>query len=281
MTLRIAAVQLLPTIGEVDANVSRAVGHVRGAATAGAQLIVLPELATTGYVFESRDEASSLAEPIPEGPTSAALAELTAELEVYLVIGMAERCGDSLYNSAAVFGPTGYMGLFRKVHLWDNENTIFKPGNLGFPVFSTPVGRLGVMICYDAWFPESYRSCALAGAQIVCIPTNWVPIPGQDPASQAMATVLCMASAHCNGVVVVAADRIGVERGQPFIGQSTIVSHTGWPIAGPASPDREEVLYADIDLEVSRAHRRWNRFNDPLLDRRPDSYSLTLLDDAS
>jgi predicted amidohydrolase len=87
-----------------------------------------------------------------------------------------------------------------------------------------------------------------------------------------MATILCMGSAHSNSVVVVAADRIGTERGQLFIGQSVIISHTGWPIAGPGSADAEEILYAEVDLAAARRARSWNAFNDPLRDRRPDAY---------
>jgi N-carbamoylputrescine amidase len=110
------------------------------------------------------------------------------------------------------------VGTFRKMHLWAAENLFFEPGNLGFPVFKTPFGRIGTFICYDGWFPESYRLCALQGADIVCIPTNWVPIPGQDATREAMANILCMAAAHANSMFVAAADRVGVERGQPFIG---------------------------------------------------------------
>jgi N-carbamoylputrescine amidase len=113
---------------------------------------------------------------------------------------------------------------------------------------------------------------ALGGADLVCIPTNWVPIPGQAEGQPAMATILCQAAAHSNSIIVAAADRIGVERGQEFIGQSMIVSHTGWPLSGPASYDREELLVAEVDLEEARGSRRWNEFNDTLEDRRPDVY---------
>jgi predicted amidohydrolase len=237
---------------------------------------VFPELANTGYVFESREEALSLAEQVPGGPACVALSKATAEFGIHVVVGLTERCDDRVFNTSAVIGPNGFVGKFRKVHLWGDENLIFEPGDLGFPVFHTPIARIGTFICYDGWFPESYRTCALAGADLICIPTNWVPIPGQEEDRPAMATVLCMASAHSNSVAVVAADRVGTERGQPFIGQSIIVSHTGWPIAGPASPDREEALYADVDLAAARRDRAWNAFNNPLRDRRPEAYDASL-----
>jgi predicted amidohydrolase len=259
-------------IGKVDSNLAKAVLFIRQAASSGAQLVVLPELTTTGYVFESREEAFSLAEDIPGGHSSVLFADLASELSVHIVIGMSERSGRNLFNTSALFSPDGFVGRFRKIHLWDQENLVFEPGDLGFPTFDTALGRIATMICYDSWFPESYRACALGGADLVCIPTNWVPIPGQDPAASAMATVLCMAAAHCNGIVIVAADRVGTERGQLFIGQSIIVSHTGWPLAGPASSDKEETLYANIDLAAARKSRTWNEFNNPLLNRRPDAY---------
>ena len=195
---------------------------------------------------------------------------------LHLVAGNSERNGQALYNAAVVIGPSGYVGAFLNVHLWGAENLFFEPGNLGFPVFKTPLGRIGTFICYDGWFPESYRLCALQGADIVCIPTNWVPIPGQDDKREAMANILCMAAAHSNSVFVAAADRVGVERGQPFIGQSVIVSYTGWPIGGPASPDREEIIYAEANLADARRKRNWNEYNQVLRDRRIDVYDEML-----
>jgi predicted amidohydrolase len=261
-----------PRIGERVANVERSLAFVGQAADAGAELVVLPELCSSGYVFESREEAWGLAEEIPGGPAVSAWAEACARRGVHLVAGVPERDGGLLYNSAVLVAPSGHVGTFRKVHLWDEEHLWFEPGNLGFPVFETALGRIAMSVCYDAWFPETFRSCALAGAEIVCLPTNWVPIPGQEPEQVAMANVLCMANAHANAVFVAAADRVGVERGRPFIGQSVIVGYTGWPLAGPASADREEILYADVDLSDPRRSESWNRFNQPLRDRRPAAY---------
>ena len=169
-----------------------------------------------------------------------------------------------------------HVGTFRKVHLWNEENLFFEPGNLGFPVFHTPIGRIGVAICYDGWFPESFRLCALQGADIVCVPTNWVPIPGQAEGREAMANVLAMAAAHSNSIFIACADRVGVERGQPFEGQSVIVSYTGWPVVGPASRDTEDILIAEVDLGEARRRRNWNAFNQVLRDRRVDVYDEML-----
>jgi N-carbamoylputrescine amidase len=275
-SVKIACVQMEPVVGKKDENVKRSLDLVQKAAAQGARLIVLPELCNSGYVFESREEAFALAEEIPQGPTCKAWVDIAHRHGLHIVAGISERDGNALYNAAAVIGPSGYIGTFRKVHLWGAENLFFEPGNLGFPVFKTPLGRIGTFICYDGWFPESYRLCALQGADIVCIPTNWVPIPGQDAKREAMANILCMAAAHTNSIFVAAADRVGVERGQPFIGQSVIVSYTGWPIGGPASREREEIIYAEANLADARRKRNWNEYNQVLRDRRIDVYDEML-----
>ena len=274
--VRIACVQMEPIVGEKDRNVRRSIEMIEEAAGKGATLVVLPELCNSGYVFDTREEAFALSEEIPAGPTCQAWAGVASKHGLHIVAGIDERDGDALYNSSVVIGPHGYVGTFRKVHLWNKENLFFEPGNLGFPVFKTPIGRIGTFICYDGWFPESYRLCALQGADIVCVPTNWVPIPGQDEDREAMANILAMASAHSNSLFVAAADRIGTERQQPFIGQSIIVSYTGWPVSGPASPDKEEIIYADVNLSDARRKRNWNEYNQVLRDRRTDLYNEML-----
>jgi len=274
--VKVACIQMEPVVGKKKANLQKSGAGIEKAAKSGAQLIVLPELANTGYVFNTREEAFSLAEKIPTGESTLFWSELAQRLSVTIVAGITEREGDRLFNSAVIVGPHGHIGSFRKVHLWGEENLFFEPGNLGFPVFQTPHGRIGVMICYDGWFPESYRLLAMQGADIVCMPTNWVPIPGQDPKREAMANILAMASAHSNSLFVAAADRVGTERGQPFIGQSLIVSHTGWPVAGPASSTDEEIIYAEVNLSDARRKRNWNAFNQVLRDRRTDLYDEVL-----
>ena len=270
--VRVACCQIAPEIGHKQANLDKTAEFIERAAREGAQIIVLPELCSSGYVFESRAEASSLADAYADGETTSLWASLARDLDVHIVGGFAEKSPGELFNAAAVIGPQGRIGLFRKVHLWGDENLFFSPGDLGFPVFATEYGTIGVGICYDGWFPEFYRTCALKGAELVCVPTNWVPIQGQDPKREAMANILTMASAHSNSIYIAAADRVGIERGQSFIGQSLIAGYTGWPIGGPASATDEEIILADLDLASARRARRWNDFNQVLRDRRPDAY---------
>src|SRR5438876_2862736 len=274
--VKIACVQMEPVVGQKERNVRRTLEFIEQAAANGAHLVVLPELCNSGYVFESRQEAFSLAEEIPNGPTCHAWKDIARQRGLHIVAGIDERDGQALYNSAVVIGPDGYIGTFRKMHLWNEEALYFEPGDLGFPVFQTPIGRIGVAICYDGWFPETFRLCALQGADIVCVPTNWVPIPGQAEGRQAMANILAMGAAHSNSMFIACADRVGTERGQPFEGQSLIVSYTGWPVAGPASRDSEEIVLAEINLSEARRKRNWNAFNQVLRDRRTDVYDEML-----
>ena len=123
---------------------------------------------------------------------------------------------------------------------------------------------------------EMIARAADAGADILCVPTDWVPMPDQPAGLPKMSNILAMGGAHSNSMFVAAADRVGVERGQPFIGNSLVVSYTGWPIAGPASDDREEMLIADVNLSDARRKRNWNDFNQVLRDRRTDLYAENL-----
>jgi len=272
----IACIQMRPVFGDIEGNIARSLAFIEQAAAQGAALIVLPELANSGYVFRSRAEAFALAEPVPGGRTTEAWAAAAARHDLFIVAGICERDGTKLFNSAVVIGPDGYIGTFRKVHLWNEEALYFESGDLGFPVFDTRLGRIGVGICYDGWFPETFRLCALQGADVVCVPTNWVPIPGQADGREAMANILVKAAAHSNSLFIACADRIGRERGQPFEGQSLIVSYTGWPVAGPASRTEEEIVFARVDLGEARRKRNWNAFNQVLRDRRTDVYGEML-----
>lgn len=276
----VACLQFEPRVGAPEANREAGLAMIDEAADKGAQLIVLPELSDSGYVFETRAEAYALAGTATGAPAVTAWADIAAKRGLHIVGGFCEREGDRLYNSAAIVGPDGLIGVYRKTHLWGAENLFFERGNLGFPVFATRLGRIGALVCYDGWFPEAWRLCALQGADIVCVPTNWVPMPSQPADMPAMANILCMAAAHSNSFYVAAACRTGTERGQPFIGQSLIVSHEGWPVAGPAGRDETRILLAEVNLADARRKRTLNAFNQVMRDRRDDIYDEMLGADA-
>jgi len=277
----ITCVQFEPQVGELEANRQEMRRLVEAAAERGSDFVVLPELANSGYVFESRSEARSLAEPIPEGETAQQWIDLAATHDLYIVGGYTERDGIDLYNSAILIGPDGYIGTHRKLHLWNEEKLWFEPGD-EIQVFNTEIGRIGMQICYDQWFPELSRIQAAKGADLIAEPTNWVPInqyERTDLAENELARANCLAvsNAHVNTVWFACADRIGVERDQPFLGRSLIVEPTGTIVAGPASQSNEELLIAEeCDIMDARTEKVWNELNVIPRDRRTDVYDELL-----
>lgn len=278
--VRIAVIQYDPQVGieHVEGNLSKGLALARQAAREGANLIVLPELANTGYTFLTRAEAYAHAECLEDGHSLTAWSSFAREHGVYLAAGFVERDGLKLYDSAVLFGPDGLLGHYRKAHLWNQEKLWFTPGDLGFPVFETPIGRIGLLICWDIWFPEVPRLMALQGADIICSLNNWVwtPPPLFDEAGRCMATYLTMTAAHVNNVYIAAANRTGEERGGRFLGCSLIAGTNGWPIGEVANAEEECILYADVDLSQARTAPIWNSLNDLPRDRRTDLYDTSL-----
>lgn len=272
--VRIAVAQYEPHVGELEQNRSQAVLWATSAAEQGADLIVLPELASSGYVFGDEAEAQTAAEDPDDGPTVRALREVCAMHGCHIVAGISERDGECRHNSAVLIGASGRMATYRKLHLYYNEQSWFVPGD-ELPIVDLPFGRVGMIICFDLWFPEPARALALAGAEIIAVPTNWVASFKRtvwDDRGYCQGDYVAMATSAQNGVVMACADRIGVERGVSFIGASIIVGADGWPVSGPASKDQEELLIADVDLDsVEKARRRTPR-NHLHTDRRPDAY---------
>ena len=278
--VRVAVVQFDPQVGiqHSQNNLRHSLELAREAAMNGANLIVLPELANTGYLFGTRQEAYLHAEVIPDGPSVRAWLDFTQKHQVYLAAGLAERDGVQLFDSAVLLGPNGFIGKYRKAHLWNREKLWFTPGNLGFPVFDTPIGRIGLLICWDIWFPEVPRLLSLQGADIICSLNNWIwtPPPLFDETGKCMASYLTMTASHANNVFIAAANRIGEEQGERYLGCSLITGTHGWPIAEVASADEQAILYADIDLTSARSAPIWNNLNDLHRDRRVDMYESML-----
>ncbi|MCM3763155.1 nitrilase family protein [Alkalihalobacillus oceani] len=272
--VNIACIQMEPVFGDIPGNTRKSIELINQASNKGANIIVLPELCNSGYVFNSRIEALSLAEEIPSGPTVQSWIRVAKENDVYIVAGINEKEGDKLYNSAVLIGPEGYIGTYRKNHLWNEEKYYFEEGNLGFPVFETKYGKLGILVCYDIWFPEAFRVYAKHGVDLVCVATNWVPMAYQPKEEKRMAVHIAQANAHMNSVFVACADRVGVERGQPFIGSSVIVDSDGWCVTGPASYDEEELLLATCDLSKARRGKQKTKLNSIMDDRREEIYQV-------
>ncbi len=266
------------------ANLRRALDYTRQAIAAGAQLVCLPELFRSRYFCQSEDAAHfALAESVP-GPTTAAFQELATAHGVTIVLSLFERRAAGLYhNTAAVLdGDQGLVGKYRKMHIPDDprfyEKYYFTPGDLGFRTFQTGAGSLGVLVCWDQWYPEGARLTALAGAEILLYPTaiGWHPEEKAALGERQHAAWETIQRAHAiaNGCFVVAVNRTGFEpdpRGEggiEFWGQSFVAAPDGHILVkGP--PDREALLFAEIDRgEIERQRQGW-----PFLrDRRIDAY---------
>jgi predicted amidohydrolase len=255
-------IQFSPVFGNVDANIEKASSMME---KADAELMVLPELFNTGYLFISLKEVAAVAEEIPAGKTTRALSAIARRKKINIVAGIAEKFKNDLYNSAVLISPEGYAGTYRKTHLFNEENLWFKPGNTGFNVFDLGICRIGIMICFDWFFPESARILALKGADIICHPANLVLPYCQD----AMLT-RCLE----NRVYAVTANRTGCEErgGKKFsyTGKSQITAPDA-RILYRAGAQNDEIGIVDIDVRTAR-NKRINEHNNMFADRRIDCY---------
>ncbi|KQO62685.1 nitrilase-related carbon-nitrogen hydrolase [Curtobacterium sp. Leaf261] len=262
---RVAAVQLAPVVGDLDGNVERA---QQALDTVDADVVVLPELTTSGYVFRDADEARSLA-ITPSHPLFAGWVDAARRIGGVVVGGFAELGDDgNVYNSAALVTGEGVQGVYRKVHLWDREKEVFTPGSDRPLVVDTPHGRIGVMICFDLEFPEWTRIAALDGVELLAVPTNW-PLVERPDGERAPEVQIAIGAARVNRMAIACADRSGTERGVDWNEGTSLVDPDGWVVAevGPGTG----VVVADLDLAATR-DKTATSLVDLLGDRRPDLY---------
>ncbi len=268
--VKIAAVQMDPKIMGNSDNLDKILLETGTAANHGADLIVFPECALTGYVFASREEAIPFMETVP-GPRIDKLAACCQELGVHIIVGLLEIDADRCFNAAVLMGPQGLVGTYRKNHLpFLGVDRFLDHGDKPFQVYQTPIGNIGIHICYDCTFPESVRVMALQGADIIALPTNW------PEGREKVVKFVINTRAYENKVHLVAADRVGRERGTGFLGHSTIIDAWGDTLA-QASSDKEEIIYAEVSLAEARQKRivfKPGEFiMDFIHDRRPEFYS--------
>jgi len=267
--LKIAAVQINPAIMQNSKNLDKILTEVRNAAAVGAELIVFPECALAGYVYSSREEAMPFMETIP-GPSTDKLSACCRELGVYVVTGLLEKDGNRCFNAAVLVGPEGLIGKYRKNHLpFLGIDRFLDRGDRPFEMHKTPIGNIGIYICYDCNFPESARVMALLGADILVLPTNWPQGRGK------VAKYVVNTRAYENKVHLVAVNRVGEERGARFIGNSKIINAWGDTLA-QAGSDEEQTLYAEVSLSEARQKHivfKPGEFEmDFIRDRRPELY---------
>lgn len=255
--------QFDPKFGEVSRNLDKVEGKLD---QADADLIVLPELFASGYQFVSQQEVITLSESVPNGLTTQRLIDLAKRRRMVIVAGLPERAGAACYNSAVVVGPSGFIGCYRKTHLFLEETLFFAPGDTGFQVWDIGPAKIGVMICFDWYYPEAARTLVLKGAEIICHPSNLVlpDCPDSMP-------VRCLE----NRVFAVTSNRTGSEaRGGKdqltFIGNSEVVAPRG-AILHRAPRDQEELCIVEIDPADAR-NKALTPYNDLLRDRRESLY---------
>lgn len=262
--MKVGFYQFNPLFGDVKRNLDHVLNRL---SSVQCDLMVLPELFASGYQFISKEEVEELAEPVPDGPTTRRLIEFAQAQHMVLVAGLPERHGARCYNAAVIVAPSGFLGCYRKTHLFYEETLFFSPGQTGFQVWDIGSAKVGIMVCFDWFYPESARTLALKGADIICHPSNLV-LPH---CPEAMVT-RCLE----NRVFSITANRIGSEeRGGKkrltYIGQSEIVNPRG-AILSRAPSDQDNLSIVDIDPLEAR-EKSLNPYNDLLRDRRTDFYN--------
>ncbi|HPJ97430.1 MAG TPA: nitrilase-related carbon-nitrogen hydrolase [Syntrophales bacterium] len=260
--MKVGFIQFEPYFGRVDRNLERAEALIR---QSDAEVLVLPECFNTGYLFLSKEEVWDLSEEVPGGKTSKLLFDLAGQRNQHIVAGLVERADNRLFNAAVIVSPKGFLGVYRKIHLFSEEKLWFTPGDLPFPVYDIGIGKIGVMICFDWFFPESARILALNGADVICHCANLVL-----PFCQDGMITRCLE----NRVFAVTANRTGDERRGDkvlaYTGRSQITGPQG-NILYRASVDQDEIGFADIDVKHAR-NKRLNVYNHLLNNRRVDMY---------
>jgi predicted amidohydrolase len=267
LTYRVAAIQFEPTLGEKEKNVHHLLRLVEQAAQHGARLIVLPEMATTGYCWASRQEIAPFVETIP-GQTTERFQVLASRYGCYIALSLPEidPSTNAYYNSAALLGPHGLVGSYRKLHSYISEPRWARDGDLGIPVWETELGRLSALICMDANYFEAARLAALHQADVVLFPVNWD--------NEKCPNSWWMARAFENGLYIIAANRYGRERGVQFGGGSCIINPDG--TLQTYVDNGEAIVLGEVNLALSR-DKRWGSekelIGDRLADRLPEEYT--------
>lgn len=264
---QVAVMQVAPRMLDLDANVELTVSAVKTARERGADIVVLPELSLSGYMFETMDEVYSCA-VTAEHPVFTRWAQALEGSPGLVVGGFAERSGDDVHISAAMVSATGVQAVYRKTHLWNREKRFFTAGVKAPPIVDTGFGRVGVLICYDLEFPEMARSLAIRGADLIAVPTNWAldARPYGDEPPQVM---LARAAARTNHIYIACADRSGRERDQDFTGGSAVIDTAGWVVE---RPDAAGLALASLSLSTAR-ERQISSVNHVFGDRRPELYT--------
>lgn len=277
-TLRVGLAQLALAPLDVESNVARTVDAVEKAASDGARVVVLPELASSGYVLDE-PLLRPLAEPVRRpGPALTAWSDVAARTGTIVVAGFPEVEDGRLYNAAAVFGPDGrLLEVYRKLHLFAGEQDVFTPGDHGLPIVEVEGLRLGVLVCYDLRFPEAVRIHALRDVDLIVVPTAWVGgFDAPDAHSDIGQVRTARVQANLNSMPIACASQVGQAGPFEFLGSSVLLDAFGSDIAPPASRTDESVSVLDLDrAQLDRARNRGAGIS-PIAQRRTDVYAELL-----
>jgi predicted amidohydrolase len=260
--IKVAAVQTYSHLGQSEKNLASVLANITDAVRNGAKFVVFPECMNAGYVWEDQAHALSVSDTIP-GEFTGAIGKLCKQHDVYVAIGMSEKDGNDVYNSVALIGPDGLIGKYQKNFLFDFDPFYFTKGTTGYPVFDTPIGKIGLFICADARIPEGARMLALKGAEIICHITNSTTHEQHELHEPARANE--------NELWLVCADKAGTEEGLTYPGFSQII-HPEGDIVVRGSQFNHEIIYAEVDTEVVAAVRQ--RGDSLMRGRRPSTYGL-------
>ena len=275
VTVSIGLVQIGGEPLQVEENRDLAYRSAEQAFEQGADLVVLPEMIIHGYAFDWR-ALSLAAEPV-DGPTVKQWSALAAEANGYVVGGFCERDGEALYNSAVAVGPDGLILHYRKTHLFAEEKVVFRNGDLGFPVAHTRFGTIGLCVCYDLRFLEVVRLMALKGADLICVPTAWLPGFDQERwdrdgmCPQGKGAVL---QANLNQVFIACASQAGRHGEFDFLGSSILVDPYGGLASGPLPGSENRITVTEIDIGAAKRAQVRGELIAPRADRRTDLYSI-------
>jgi N-carbamoylputrescine amidase len=277
MTVTTSVIQMAGVPGDLAFNRTRSCDLIERAMLGGARLIVLPELVISGYTVD-RDIIEMSAEDA-QGPTFKLWHALASKYGAYIAGGICEREGSHIYNTAILVGPEGLVSHYRKLHLFEREKLVFSPGNKGLSVVRVSIGSIGLCVCYDLRFVEVLRCLALAGADIVAVPTAWVG--GFDLRARASSQLIGQANgaavqANLNQIFVACASQAGDAFGTPFLGSSLIVDPYGEVVAGPLDDREEKIISAELELDKVQAAQQRSELIRPRQDRRTDVYGVVL-----
>lgn len=260
--IRVSCVQFSPTFGDTEGNIKLIAKLTKEAKS---NLVVFPELISSGYNFRDRDESFDLSIDLSKENQVAGLIDIASSNNTYIVVGLPERANDKLFNTCILIAPSSKIDRYRKIHLFDRETRVFDPGNESPMVINTELGKIGMMICFDWIFPEICRSLALEGAQLVCHPSNLV-----------LSYCQCAMFARSveNGIFTMTCNRIGSENrnGQNlrFTGCSQILSPKG-KMLGQADESEETIISAEIFMSEAE-NKKLTNLNHLFDDRRPEFY---------